>query len=162
VQEIAKKLARTGGPITGRAQVSTGGIGVGPAFAALPVDVEVDPDTGKTQLLRATIAQDAGCAIHPPYVEGPMQGGTSPRFGWALNEKYFSASTVFLRNPGFLDYRMPPCLDLPMIETCIVEVPNPNHPLGVRGVGEVSIVPPPAAVANAIARAVGVRMTVLP
>ncbi len=162
IKEIAKRLARTGGPVTGRATVSTGGIGVGPAFACTLVDLEVDPDTGKVQILRCTVAQDAGRAIHPAYVEGQMQGGTAQGLGWALNEEYVYDSEGHLRNTGLLDYRMPTCLDLPMIETCVVEVPNPNHPLGVRGVGEVSIVPPPAAVANAIYRAVGVRMTQLP
>jgi xanthine dehydrogenase molybdenum-binding subunit len=160
VKEIAPRLARTGGPITGRATVNARN--VGPAFATTCVDVEVDPETGKVQILRATIAQDAGKAIHPSYVEGQMQGGTAQGIGWALNEEYFYDDKGILRNSGLLDYRMPTCLDLPMIETCIVEVPTPGHPIGVRGVGEVSIVPPPAAVANAIAHAVGVRMTELP
>ncbi len=162
IKEVCKRQARTGGPITGRATVSTGGIGVGPAFAATCVDVEVDPDTGKVQILRCTVAQDAGKAIHPSYVEGQMQGGTAQGLGWALNEEYFYDAKGILRNIGLLDYRMPTCLDLPMIDTKIVEIANPNHPLGVRGVGEVSIVPPPAAVANAIYRATGVRMTELP
>jgi CO/xanthine dehydrogenase Mo-binding subunit len=126
------------------------------------VDVEVDPDTGKVAILRATVAQDAGKAVHPSYVEGQMQGGTVQGLGWALNEEYFYDSKGVLRNTGLLDYRMPTCLDLPMIETAIVEVPAPGHPIGSRGVGEVSIVPPPAAVANAVAHAVGVRMTELP
>jgi xanthine dehydrogenase molybdenum-binding subunit len=160
LKEIAKKAARTGGPISGRASVNVRS--AGPAFAATCVDVEVDPETGKTQILRATVAQDAGRAIHPSYVEGQMQGGTAQGIGWALNEEYFYDANGILRNTGFLDYRMPTCLDLPEIETVIVEVPNPLHPLGVRGVGEVSIVPPPAAVANAIAQATGVRMTELP
>jgi xanthine dehydrogenase molybdenum-binding subunit len=160
LKEIARKAARTGGPISGRASVNVRS--AGPAFAATCVDVEVDPETGKTQILRATVAQDAGRAIHPSYVEGQMQGGTAQGIGWALNEEYFYDANGILRNTGFLDYRMPTCLDLPEIETVIVEVPNPLHPLGVRGVGEVSIVPPPAAVANAIAQATGVRMTELP
>ena len=160
LKQLAGRLARTGGPIAGRANVNARG--VGPAFAATCVDVEVDPDTGKVQILRATCAQDVGKAIHPSYVEGQMQGGTSQGLGWALNEEYFYDDKGILRNTGLLDYRMPTCLDLPMIETAIVEVPTPGHPLGIRGVGEVSIVPPPAAVANAIYRAVGVRMTELP
>jgi xanthine dehydrogenase molybdenum-binding subunit len=126
------------------------------------VDVEVDPDTGKTQLLRCTIAQDAGRAIHPSYVEGQMQGGTAQGLGWGLNEEYVYDANGRLRNFGLLDYRMPTCLDMPLIETIIVEVPNPLHPLGIRGVGEVSIVPPPAAAANAVYRASGIRMTELP
>ena len=160
LKQLASKLARTGGPITGRASVNARG--VGPGFATTCVDVEVDPDTGKVQILRATIAQDAGKAIHPSYVEGQMQGGTAQGIGWGLNEEYFYDDKGILRNIGLLDYRMPTCLDLPMIETAIVEVPNPGHPLGVRGVGEVSIVPPPAALANAIYRAIGVRMETLP
>ena len=160
VKQMAGRLARTGGPITGRATVNARG--VGPAFAVTLIDVEVDPDTGKVQILRATVAQDAGKAIHPSYVEGQMQGGTVQGIGWALNEEYFYDAKGILRNTGLLDYRMPTCLDMPPIETIIVEVPTPGHPLGIRGVGEVSIVPPPAAVANAIYRATGVRMTELP
>jgi CO/xanthine dehydrogenase Mo-binding subunit len=163
IKEVAARLARTGGPITGRATVNAGAVGaVGNAFAVTCVDVEVDPDTGKVKILRCTVAQDAGRAIHPAYVEGQLQGGTAQGIGWALNEEYFYDDKGILRNSALLDYRMPTCLDLPMIETIIVEVPNPNHPLGVRGVGEVSIVSPMAAVANAIYRAVGVRMTELP
>jgi len=160
IKQLAPRFPRTGGPITGRASVNARG--VGPGFATTVVDVEVDPDTGKVQILRCTIAQDAGKAIHPSYVEGQMQGGTAQGIGWALNEEYFYDDKGTLRNTGFLDYRIPTCLDLPMIETIIVEEPNPGHPLGVRGVGEVSIVPPVAAVANAIYRAVGVRMTQTP
>jgi CO/xanthine dehydrogenase Mo-binding subunit len=91
-----------------------------------------------------------------------MQGGVVQGIGWALNEEYIYNARGEMTNASFLDYRMPTCLDLPMIETVIVEVPNPAHPYGVRGVGEVPIVPPPAALANAIYRAVGVRMCVLP
>jgi CO/xanthine dehydrogenase Mo-binding subunit len=126
------------------------------------VDVEVDPETGKVQILRCTIAQDAGRALHPSYVEGQLQGGVAQGIGWALNEEYFYDEKGLLRNSALLDYRMPTCLDLPMIETIVVEVPNPHHPYGVRGVGEVPIVPPLATVGNAIARAIGVRMTDLP
>jgi xanthine dehydrogenase molybdenum-binding subunit len=160
LKEIAARFVRTGGPVSGRASVHVAA--VGPAFAGLLVDLEVDPDTGKIQILRATVAQDAGKAVHPSYVEGQMQGGTSQGLGWALNEEYVYDEKGNLRNAGFLDYRMPTCLDLPLIEPLVVEVPNPAHPLGVRGVGEVSIVPPPAAVANAIYRATGVRMRFTP
>jgi CO/xanthine dehydrogenase Mo-binding subunit len=91
-----------------------------------------------------------------------MQGGSVQGIGWGLNEEYFYGSTGQMANPTFLDYRMPTTLDLPMIDTVIVEVPNPGHPYGVRGVGEVPIVPPPAALANGIYHAAGVRMTKLP
>ncbi len=163
LKQLAARLARTGGPVTGRATLNAGAVGaVGNAFATVCVDVEVDPDTGKVRILRCTIAQDVGRALHPSYVEGQMQGAMAQGIGWALNEEYFYDQKGVLRNTGLLDYRMPTCLDLPMIEALIVEVANPNHPLGVRGVGEVGIVPPMAAVANAIYRAIGVRMTDLP
>lgn len=160
LKELAAKLPRAGGPVTGRASVNPRG--VGPAFATHVVDVAVDPETGKVDILRYTATQDVGKAVHPSYVEGQVQGAVAQGVGWALNEEYYYDEKGTLRNSGFLDYRMPTCLDVPMIETILVEVPNPGHPIGVRGVGEVPIVPPPAAIANAIAHAVGVRMTELP
>ena len=126
------------------------------------IDVEVDPDTGKVTILRYTATQDVGKAIHPSYVEGQIQGGTVQGIGWALNEEYVYRDDGSMVNASFLDYRMPTSLDLPMIDTVLLEVPNPGHPYGVRGVGEVPIVPPPAALANAIYRATGKRMTDLP
>jgi CO/xanthine dehydrogenase Mo-binding subunit len=163
LKQLASRLSRTGGPITGRSSLNAGALGaVGNAFAATCVDLEVDPDTGKVQILRCTVAQDVGRAIHPSYVEGQLQGGTVQGLGWALNEEYVYDANGVMRNTGLLDYRMPTCLDLPMIDTILVEVPNPGHPLGVRGVGEVSIVPVLAAVANAIYRATGVRIRELP
>jgi CO/xanthine dehydrogenase Mo-binding subunit len=132
------------------------------AFATHIVDVEVDVETGKVEILRYTAVQDVGKAIHPSYVEGQMQGGVAQGIGWALNEEYIYDENGSLRNASLLDYRMPTALDIPMIETILVEVFNPDHPYGVRGVGEVPIVPPPAAISNAIYDAVGVRMTTLP
>jgi CO/xanthine dehydrogenase Mo-binding subunit len=159
-KELAARLNGTGGPIAGRANVDPRG--VGGAFAVHIVDVEVDPDTGKVDILRYTALQDAGKAVHPGYVEGQIQGGAVQGIGWALNEEYFFTDRGEMANSSFLDYRMPTSLDLPMIDTVIVEVPNPRHPYGVRGVGEVPIVPPLAAVANAVYAAVGVRMTACP
>ena len=159
-KELASKLNATGGPIVGRANVDPGGVGV--AFAAHIVDVEVDPETGKVDILRYTAVQDVGKAVHPSYVESQMQGGVVQGIGWALNEEYFYGDDGQMANSSFLDYRMPTSLDLPMIDTVIVEVANPGHPFGVRGVGEMPIVPPMAAIANAIYNAVGVRMTNLP
>ena len=124
--------------------------------------MEVDPETGKVTILDFTVVQDAGKAIHPSYVEGQMQGGAAQGIGWALNEEYSFNPDGQMVNSSFLDYRMPITLDLPMINTVIVEVANPGHPFGVRGVGEVPIVPPMAAIANAIANAIGVRMEHLP
>ena len=159
-KEMSGMLNATGGPVVGRATVDPGG--VGSTFAVHIADVEVDPETGKTQVLRYTALQDAGKAIHPSYVENQMQGGVVQGIGWALNEEYFFDKDGTMMNPTFLDYRMPTSLDLPMIDTEIVEVPNPGHPYGVRGVGEIPIVPPMAAIANAIHNAIGVRMTKLP
>ena len=130
----------------------------GGSFATHLVDVEVDPDTGKVQVLRYTAAQDAGKAVHPSYVEGQFQGGVAQGIGWALNEEYYTSSAGVMLNSSFLDYRMPTALDLPKIDALIVEVPNVNHPFGVRGIGETGIVPPAPAVANAIADAIGVRV----
>ena len=160
IAEIAAKLHETGESITATANVSIPSVGV--AFAAHLVDVEVDPDTGKTQVLRYTAAQDAGTAIHPSYVEGQMQGGAVQGIGWALNEEYFYDEQGTMRNSTFLDYRIPTCYDIPNIDTIIVEVPNPRHPYGVRGIGETAIVPPMAAVNCAAKRATGVRMFELP
>ena len=159
-KEMAEMMPRTGGPITGRA--SSQPRGVGGAFATHVVDVEVDPDTGKVTILRYTATQDVGTAIHPSYVEGQIQGGAVQGIGWALNEEFVYNNDGSMVNASFLDYRMPTTLDLPMIDTILVEVPNPGHPYGVRGVGEVPIVPPPAALANAIYRATGKRMKNLP
>jgi len=160
VAEIAGKMGSTGGPINGQAQLTARG--AGPGFATHLCDVEVDRETGRVDVIRYTAVQDAGRAVHPSYVEGQMQGGAAQGVGWALNEEYVFDARGVLENPGFLDYRMPVASDLPMIDTVVVEVPNPGHPYGVRGVGETPIVPPLAAVANAVARATGVRMRALP
>jgi len=159
-KEAAEKLNKASKPIVASASVRAGN--VGPAFATHIVDVEVDPETGKVQILRYTATQDVGRAIHPSYVEGQIQGGVVQAVGWALNEEYFYDKDGHLLNASLLDYRMPTALDVPMIETVLVEVPNPHHPYGVRGVGEVPIVPPAAALANAIYRAIGKRVNELP
>ena len=158
--QLARRLNGSGGPIVGRATANPPG--VGNAFGLHIVDVEVDADTGKVDILRYTALQDAGKAIHPSYVEGQIQGGAVQGIGWALNEEYYTDPAGLMVNSSFLDYRMPTSLDLPMIDTVIVEVANPGHPLGVRGVGEVSLVPPMAAIANAIYDAVGLRLADLP
>ena len=160
LSSLAGQANRTGGPICGHNAQNVQG--AGPAFATHICDVEVDPETGNVTILRYTAIQDVGRAIHPSYVEGQIQGGAAQGIGWALNEEYIYNSKGKLDNPGFLDYRIPVASDLPMIDAVIVEVPNDRHPFGVRGVGEVPIVPPMAAVANAIENATGVRMSALP
>ena len=158
--EITAQAKKTGGPLNATGSLETKG--QGPAFSTQLCDLEVDPETGRVTILRYTTAQDAGTAIHPSYVEGQMQGGVVQGIGMALNEEYIYNNNGRMENPGFLDYRMPVASDLPMIETIIVEVPNPKHPYGVRGVGEVGIVPPIPAVANAIHDAVGIRLREAP
>ena len=157
---IAKRSPTTGGPIAGHNEINADG--AGSSFGTHIADVEVDPETGAVRVLRYTVIQDAGKAVHPSYVEGQFQGGAAQGIGWALNEEYIYGDDGRLQNAGFLDYRIPVCSDMPMIDTVIVEVPNPGHPYGVRGVGETPIVPPLATIANAIANATGVRMTEVP
>ena len=159
-RQLAARQLATGGPIMGRAGVNPAG--PGSALGTHIVDVEVEPETGKVQILRYTSVQDVGKAIHPSYVEGRIQGGTVQGIGWALHDEYLFSERGHMLNASYLDYRVPVCLDLPMIDIVLVEVPNPNHPFGVRGVGEVPIVPPMAAIANAIYRAIGVRLDRLP
>jgi len=158
--EIAGKMGSTGGPISGHHESVPEGVGA--SFGVHVVDVEVDPETGRTTILRYLVVQDAGTAIHPAYVEGQYQGGAVQGIGWALNEEYVYGKDGRLQNPIFLDYRVPVASDLPMIDTVIVEVPNPGHPYGVRGVGETGITPPLPAIANAIHRATGQRLRHLP
>ena len=160
VADMAKVAGKTGGPIGGYGRINAQG--AAPSFGTHLVDVEVDPETGRVTILRYTVAQDAGKAIHPSYVEGQYQGGAAQGVGWALNEEYIYGPDGKLQNAGFLDYRMPVASDLPMIDAIIVEVPNPRHPYGVRGIGETPIVPPMAAIANAIEQATGIRFTELP
>jgi len=158
--EIAASAESTGGPIAGHHEVNASGAGT--SFATHIVDSEVDPETGRVQVTRYTVIQDAGKAVHPAYVEGQFQGGAAQGIGWAINEEYIYGEDGRLQNAGFLDYRIPVASDLPMIDTKIVEVPNLGHPYGVRGVGETSIVPPLAAIANSVSAAAGVRLTELP
>lgn len=158
--EIARNAHRTGGPLLGRASLNAQGAGA--SFSVNWTDVEVDRETGKVDIKAFTAVQDAGCAIHPSYVEGQMQGGAAQGLGWALNEEYIYNEEGVLENPGFLDYRIPVASDLPMIETQIIEVPNPSHPYGVRGVGETPIVAPLAATSNAVRDVLGFRIHDLP
>ena len=160
IAEAASRMMRTGGPLTASASATS--TGVGPIFAGNIIDVEVDPETGKVDILRCTAFIDSGTSVHPSYVEGQMQGGTVQGLGWALSEDYTYADDGRMLNSTFLDYRMPTALDLPMIDTVVVEVPNPRHPYGLRGVGEAPLIPPLAALHNAIYHAAGIRVNKLP
>ena len=159
-KDLSARLMRTGGPVT--CSVSPASPGSGPIIAGNLVDVEVDPETGKVDILRYTAFMDVGTAVHPAYVEGQIQGGTVQGIGWALNETYNYDDNGAMLNSSFLDYRMPTSLDVPMIDTVMIEVPNPKHPFGLRGVGEAPIIPPLPALANAVSNAIGVRMRELP
>ncbi|MCH7800191.1 MAG: molybdopterin-dependent oxidoreductase, partial [Chloroflexi bacterium] len=159
-KEIAGQLPQTGGPVVGRANLNPSG--AAGSYSANIIDIELDPDTGKIDILRVTAIQDVGTAIHPDYVEGQMQGGAAQGIGWALNEEYYMGADGAMQNTSLLDYRMPTTLDLPMIEPFMVEKPNPSHPFGVKGVGESNIAPPLGAVTNAIYDAAGIRMRNLP
>ncbi len=158
--ELAEKATATGGPIGAGYQVNTEGAEGG--FATHICDVEVDMDLGIVRVKRYTSIQDVGKAIHPDYVEGQLHGGCVQGIGWALSEEYIYNKDGHLDNTGFLDYRMPVCSDLPMLDTVLIEIPNPKHPQGVRGVGEVPLVPPLAAISNAVYQAIGKRSYSLP
>jgi CO/xanthine dehydrogenase Mo-binding subunit len=158
--DIAANAAKTGGPLLGRASLNAQGAGA--SFSVNICDLQVDRETGKIDVLGFTAIQDAGRAIHKAYVEGQMQGGAAQGLGWALNEEYIYDADGVMENAGFLDYRIPVASDLPMIDTQIIEVPNPSHPYGVRGVGETPIVAPLAAAANAFHDATGLRINELP
>ena len=160
IAQIAAKTTTTHGAIAGHAEMNV--TGAGPGFGLHIVDVEVDRDTGRVDIKRYTVVEDAGKAIHPLQVEGQYQGGAVQGIGWALNEEYYYGEDGRMQNASFLDYRMPVASDVPMIGTEIVEVPNPRHPYGLRGVGEVPVVPTMAAIANAIGDAIGIRPRSLP
>ena len=153
--EIAAIASNLGGPLAGHHEVNAEGAGV--SFGVHIADTYVDQETGHVTVTRYTAIQDAGKAIQPDYVEGQLQGGSVQGIGWALNEEYVYNDQGLLQNAGFLDYRIPVASDLPMIDTVVIEVPNPGHPYGVRGVGETPIVPPIPAIVNAVSRASGVR-----
>jgi CO/xanthine dehydrogenase Mo-binding subunit len=160
IAEICKKTTASQGAIVASSSMNV--TGAGPGFGLHIVDLDVDRETGAVQILRYTVVEDAGKAIHRLQVEGQYQGGAVQGIGWALNEEYIYGADGRMQNPGFLDYRMPVASDVPMIDTEIVEVPNPRHPFGLRGVGEVPVVPTMAAIANAIGDCIGIRPTSLP
>jgi CO/xanthine dehydrogenase Mo-binding subunit len=152
-------FSRGGGPITGR-----GSIGMPPPVPMCSVhmaEVAVDKETGKVRVLSYVAAQDVGFAVNPMLVEGQMQGAVSQGIGWALMENYDQKDGI-MQNPSLLDYRMPTSLDLPFINTLIVEENSATGPYGMRGVGEPPIIPCLAAIANAVHSAAGIRLKALP
>ena len=153
-----------GGALAGFASASEvmHDVAIAPNGSAHVADVEVDPQTGKVQVLRYTVFQDVGRAINPAGVEGQMQGGAVQGIGWALSEELQYDDDGRVENASLLDYRIPTILDVPNIDTVVLEFPSPDHPYGIRGVGQVPIVPPAATIGNAIFRATGARLDELP
>ena len=133
-----------------------------PGFTAQIVDVEVDIESGRVTLKDFAIVQDVGYAINPMSVEGQMEGGATQGMGIGLWEEYLYDDEGHLRNAGLLDYRMPTAMDVPDIDSVIVEVPSDEGPYGARGVGEPSITAGGAAIANAIRDAIGTRVSEMP
>jgi len=163
LSDIAKRSThnvRGGGAVIGYASAS--GMRPAPMAAAHVVDVEVDRETGKLRILSYTAFQDVGLCVNPLQVEGQMQGGSTQGIGWALTEKFAFDPDGVLENASLLDYRIPTSKDVPFIDTDIIEVPSAENPYGIRGAGQVSIVPPAPAIASAIYRATGVRLRDLP
>ena len=150
----------TDGAIIGRG-VSTK-LPFGVEVGAHVVDVEVDPETGQVTVLRYTAFQDVGRALNPTAVEGQMQGSVVQGLGWALTEAIDYDADGRVRNASLLDFRLPTALDVPPIDCVIIDTPVPGVPYGLRGVGEMPIVPVAGAVANAVRRAIGVRVTAMP
>jgi CO/xanthine dehydrogenase Mo-binding subunit len=147
-------------PIVGRGSITARK--QAPGFSAQLCEVEVDMETGQVSLLKWATAQDAGFAVNPLNVAGQMQGGTTQGIGIGLAEEMIYDDQGRLRNPSLLDYRMPTAMDTPAIDPIICEVPSEEGPYGARGVGEPSIVPGVSAIANAVADAIGVRVTEAP
>jgi CO/xanthine dehydrogenase Mo-binding subunit len=163
VEEIAKRTLRFGGrhePIAGHGgSAQTRGA---PSAAAHLAHVRVDRETGEIELLGYAIAQDVGRALNPALVEGQMRGGAAQSIGWALLEQLTHDDDGRLLTGSFLDYAIPTAERVPDIDTLIVEVPAPDGPYGAKGIGEAPVIPGPAAIANAVAAAVGVRLRELP
>jgi CO/xanthine dehydrogenase Mo-binding subunit len=132
-----------------------------PSFHAHAVDLSVDPATGEVTIHRYVVAQDVGRAINPTYIEGQIEGGVTQGLGQALSEEIVYRQGKVL-NADLTDYKMPTALDVPPIESILVEHPTALGPYGAKGVGEPPNIEPPAAVANAIAAATGQRVTTLP
>jgi CO/xanthine dehydrogenase Mo-binding subunit len=147
------------GPVIGRGTVNNQHSA--PIFAVQMAEVEVDRETGKVKLLSFAAAQDVGFAINPTLIEGQIQGAVAQGIGRSFMEDYAFRNGI-MQNPNFLDYRMPTSVDLPFIDTLLVEVKSEMEPYGVRGVGEPPMIPTTAAVANAVHSATGVRIKNLP
>jgi CO/xanthine dehydrogenase Mo-binding subunit len=154
-------LSSRGGPIIGTASLSS--LPYAPVFNAQGAEVIVDRETGQVRVTRFVQAQDIGKAINPMGVEGQLEGGAVQGIGRALSEEILiDKGTGEVRNPSLATYLMPLSVDMPEIENILVEVPSADGPFGARAVAESPGFGPPAAIANAIFDAVGVRIKTLP
>lgn len=161
--ELARYAQTLGpGPVLGRGSFSSRVPQSLHTFGTQIVEVEVDEATGQVALTRIVAAHDVGCAINPQGVEGQIQGGVTQAIGHTLMEEVKYTPRGDPQNAGFLDYKIPSILDLPLIEPVIVEEADEEGPFGARGIGEPPILAMAPAIANAIADAVGVRITSLP
>jgi len=131
------------------------------AFGTQIVEVEVDTETGKVEVLKVVAAHDVGKAINPESVKGQIQGGVGQGVGWSLYEEVQLKEGQIL-NPSMSTYLIPTVLDMPEIDPIIVEAHEPTGPYGAKGVGEPAMLPTAAAVLNAIYNAIGVRINDLP
>ena len=154
-------LSSRGGPIVGTASLSS--MPYNPVFNAQGAEVLVDRETGQVRVTRFVQAQDVGLAVNPMGVEGQLEGGAVQGIGRALSEEIqIDPETGQVRNPSLATYLMPLAIDMPEIENVLVEVPSEDGPFGLRAVAEPPGFGPPAAIANAIYDAVGVRIRTLP
>jgi xanthine dehydrogenase molybdenum-binding subunit len=162
--DVAQRTVRISGAVMGYGSASEtfSSVALAPNAAAHVADVEVDRETGQVKILRYTTFQDVGVCVNPDQVEGQMQGGAMQGIGWGLAETYVFDGSGAVRNANLLDYRLPSALDVPYIAANVVEIPSADHPYGIRAVGQVPIVPPAAALGNAIYRATGLRLRELP
>jgi CO/xanthine dehydrogenase Mo-binding subunit len=163
ITDLAEKLEGFGvttEPIEGH------GTGLPPSLAPSVsghlAHVRVDPETGEARVLNFVIVQDVGRALNPALVEGQMRGGVVQGIGWALYEAMTYDDQAQLMAGSFMDYAVPDADKAPPIETVIVEVPAPDGPFGAKGIGEAPVCGSPAAVANGVKAAGGVRMHALP
>ncbi len=163
LEEIAKASMQFGAryePVFGRGSSAT--IARSPAFAAHLAEVEVDAETGRARVLAHWVAQDVGRALNPAAIEGQIHGAVAQGVGWALLERMAYDERGQLLSATLMDYALPATDQVPLVESVLVEVPSEHGPFGAKGVGEPPVIAAPAAIANALAAATGVRFFELP
>ena len=143
-------------PTQGQDERYHGNISASYGFGACVAEVEVDPETGMVRVLDLWTANDVGRAINPMSCEGQIEGGTVMGIGLAVSEELATADGAMLA-PNLHDYGMPTSIDAPRIHVELVETIDPRGPFGAKGVGEAGLIPQPAAIANAVADAIGIR-----